>query len=63
MYGVEKIHLWIAHLQLVGNQLHEITYKREYINIMNTSYHLLLKLEQMNCCIICVETAYTGKIL
>ena len=46
-----------------GNQLHEVTHKREYINVMNTSYFLLLKLEQMNCCINCVETAYTGMML
>ena len=52
----------IAHLQKIGNQLHEITYKRQYINIMNTSY-LLLKLEQKKCCINCVETVYTRMIL
>ena len=48
---------------VIGNQLHEITYKREYINFMNTSYLLLLKLNQMKCCKTCVETAYTGMIL
>ena len=30
---------------------------------MNANYLLLLTLEQMKCCIICVETAYTGMFL
>ena len=46
----------------MSNQLHEIKYKREYINT-DTSYLLLLKLEQKKCCKNCVKAAYTGIIL
>ena len=39
--------------------LHEITYKREYINTVNSCKFFLSKLVEMKSCIYCIKAAYT----
>ena len=40
-------------------RLHVITYKREYINIVNSCNFFLSKLEEIKSCIYCIKAAYT----
>ena len=47
-----KLHFYIE-------KLHEITYKREYNNIVNSCNFLLSKLEEMKSCIYCIKAANT----
>ena len=57
---MDKNILKIAHLHTKIEKLHVFTYKREYINIMNSCNFLLLKFEEMKSCIYRVETANAG---
>ena len=48
----QKLHIYIQ-------ELHVITYKRKYVNIVNSCNFLLSKLEEMKSCIYRVKTANT----
>ena len=48
-----------AHSQTKVEKLHVLTYKREYINIVNSCNLFLSKLEEMKSCIIRIRASYT----
>ena len=53
---MDKNMIQTAHLH---TKSHEITYKREYINIVNSCNFFLSELEEMKSCIYCIKAAYT----
>ena len=56
--------LYNRHIYIEENNiLHVVTYKRRYIDIVNSSNFFLSELEEMKSCIYRVETAKAGMLL